>query len=491
MFNVKFIRYTLGNLTYMITFLMFLTLLVSLYYQDGQATVYLRYIIILTIGGILLKFNIKVSEVTRLRSTDLFLTTTLIWLYCVLVCMLPYMIITDFSFADSFFEMSSGVTTTGSTIITDFESIPVSLLFWRSITQWLGGVGFIVVGVLILPNLGTGGMKLFKTESSDSEEKSFAHYRDLALAICVYYLFLTFACILAYWLCGMSKLNAVLYSFTTVSTGGFTPTAEPFSGLTTIYWPGIIFMWLSALPFQVFVLNIRGRSPMRILKDQQIVVYTLLLAFVAFLITLDRYLAWTGTEGGEQYQHSIFFLYWESLANLVNVSSNTGFTITNISVWGATAVGLIGAMAMLGGCSGSTSGGLKVFRLNIIHLFVQQQLRQTIHANAHSIIVYNGQVVSNDDFKGVMFFICLYFITACWAILFLAFTGLTIEQAISSVVTNISNTGVTITGPVSSSTGGFDGQTDLQKIINGFVMLLGRLECSTMLVLLLPRFWRY
>ncbi|RIY38708.1 TrkH family potassium uptake protein [Psittacicella gerlachiana] len=490
MFNLKFVRYALGNLTYVIVGLMFITLLVSLYYSDGQAAVYLRQIVVMTIIGILLKFKIKVKEITRLRNPDLFLTTSLIWIYCILVCMLPYIVIANFSFADSFFEMSSGVTTTGSTIITDFQSIPISLLFWRSITQWLGGVGFIVVGVLILPNLGTGGMKLFKTESSDSEEKSFAHYRDLAFAIFIYYLFLTFACIFAYWLCGMSKMNAILYALTTVSTGGFTPSAEPFTGLITTYWPGIIFMLLSALPFQVLVLNIRGRSPLRIFKDQQILMYLFLLVIVAFFITLDRFFSWTGTEAGEQYQHSLIFLYWESLANLINVSSNTGFTVSNFYLWGAAAVGLIGMMGMLGGCSGSTSGGLKIFRFNIIQLFVHQQLQKSIHSNANSIIVYNGQVVTNEDFKGVMFFICLYFMTACWSILILAFTGLDLNQAISSVITTISNTGVNFTGPVSAS-GNFDGQTDLQKVISGFIMLLGRLECSTMLVLLLPKFWRY
>ncbi|RIY31062.1 hypothetical protein CKF54_07905 [Psittacicella hinzii] len=487
MFNLKFVRFALGNLTYLVTGLMFVTLLVSLYYQDGKASVYLRQIVIMTILALLLKFNIKSHEITRLRTPDLFLTTSLIWLYCVLLCMFPYLVIANYSFADSFFEMTSGVTTTGSTIITDFNSLPISLLFWRSITQWLGGVGFIVVGVLILPNLGTGGMKLFKTESSDSEEKSFAHYRDLAFAISLYYLFLSVVCALAYWICGMGKMDAILYAFATVSTGGFAPTAQPFAELTTTYWPGIIIMWLSALPFQVFVLNIKGRSPLRIFKDRQILVYSGLLLVVAFLIMLDRLLYWTGGNADK----SLILLYWESLANLINISSNTGFTMDNFYLWGAASIGLFGFMAMLGGCSGSTSGGLKVFRLSIVHLFVKQQLYRSIHSNSNQVIFYNGQAVSNEDFKGVMFFICIYFMTASIFILLLAFTGMEMNQALSAVVTTISNNGVTITGPVSSTTGGFDGQTDLQKIITAFVMILGRLECSTMLVLLLPKFWRY
>ncbi|MFC6276876.1 TrkH family potassium uptake protein [Psittacicella hinzii] len=490
-FNLKFVRYALANVTYVISFLMFITLLVSIYFKDGHSYVYIRQIIIMLIASFLLKFGLKREEVIKLRTPDLFLTTSLMWVYGVFICMFPYIIIANYDFANAFFEMCSGLTTTGASIITDFKSLPISLLFWRQITQWFGGIGFIVVGVLILPNLGTGGMKLFKTESSDSEEKAFSHYRDMAFAIAVYYLFITFSCAFSYWLCGMGKMDAIMYSFTTVSTGGFAPTDDSFGELVTTYWPGVVFMYLSALPFQVFVLNLRNRSPWRIFKDQQIQVYTLILMVVAFLISIDRLLYHTGSELGSQYHYSLFYIYWESLVNLINLSTNTGFGISDYSAWGAASIGLMATMAMLGGCSGSTAGGLKIFRLNIIQMFIHQQMNKTIHSNASSVIFYNGQSVDKDDLQGVFFFICIYFMTASFAVFILSFTGLSIDQSLSSVVTTISNTGALVVGGVSDTTGGFDGQTNLQKVINGFVMLLGRLECTTMLVLLMPKFWRY
>lgn len=490
MFNFKFIRYSLANLTYLISVLYFITILVSLYYQDGQAFIYVRQLIFLLVAAFLLKFGIKAKEVTKLRTQDLFLATSIIWIYCVIICMIPYLVIARYSFADSFFEMSSGVTSTGSSIITNFSSLPISLLFWRSLTQWLGGIGFIVVGVLILPNLGTGGMKLFKTESSDSEDKAFSHYRDMALMIMLYYLVLTFSCVIAYWLCGMNKIDAILYGLTTVSTGGFAPTDQPFNGLIDQYWPGVIFMLLSALPFQIIVANLQSLSPWKVFKDQQVRVYLITLAVVAFIISLDRLSLLTGTENGAQYNQSILMIYWESLVNLINISTSTGYTISDYSSWGAATIYFLMIMAIIGGCSGSTTGGLKMFRINILQMFIRKQMYRTIHSNSSTVLLYNGQPVDDEDFSGVVFALAMFFMTGGVGVILLCFSGLEIGQAASSVITTIANTGAIVVSPVSDS-GGFDGQTDLQKIICSIIMILGRLECTTMLILLLPKFWRY
>lgn len=472
-------------MTLLISLLMVCSLMVSIYYNDGYAYVYLRQIVIMLIFSYLLKYKVKLSDITKLRIPDLFFTTTMIWLYVILVCMLPYIVILNYTIPNAVFEITSGVTTTGASIIPSLEDVPISLVFWRSITQWLGGIGFIVVGVLILPNLNTGGMELFKTESSDSEGKTFAHLRDMALTILCYYFVLTFLCAVTYWYQGMTKIDAVQFSFTTLATGGFSPHDEPFEGILHQYWGGAVFLYLATLPFQVFTLNIIRATPLKIFKDPQVRTYSILCVVGATLITLERYF---NDPNPELIKIPIYFK--DGLINILNVASNCGYTISSYWEWGSLTYAVMIVLALFGGCAGSTAGGMKIFRINILFLFLKNQFIRTIHPSANNLIVYNHRIVNDDDIRAVLFFLMLFICSFGVGMLVLTASGLTLAQAANSVMTCMTNTGFSF-GPNISDNGTFAAHTDFQKIVDSVLMVIGRLEFTTLIIILTPRFWKY
>lgn len=485
MLNFKFIRYSVANLTHIICLFLCFTVLVSLYYNDGQATMYITYVIILAIFSYLLKYKIQISDIVKLRTPDLFFTTSLIWFYCIFVCMFPYIYLANFSFADAFFEMSSGVTTTGASVIPSLNSLPISLLFWRSITQWLGGVGFIVVAVLILPNLNSGGMKLFRTESSDTEEKTVPHYRKIAHMIMWAYLVLTIIAVLIYCCSGMTFIDGIQYAFTSVATGGFTPTDDPFVEILTQYKWVMVIIFLAALPLQVLAINIVRRQPWKIFYDRQILVYTMIILGSMVVVSISRLISDPSASG-----IPILDVFKESLFNVLNISTSLGYTISDFWEWGSLSFLVFILLSIIGGCSGSTAAGLKIFRFNILCLFVWNQFKISINPNVTTKVTYNNQKVGDDDLKQIMFFFIIYAATFMLMFFLYVIAGLDLGQAASSLMTTLTNAGAWFGYPV-SDVGDFASQTDFQKIIGSFAMILGRLEFTTFYVLLIPKFWSY
>lgn len=484
MLNLSFIRYSLANLTLVLCGLMFITLLVSIYYADGAASAYLWQLGFMLGASFMLKFKVDVAHVTKLRMQDLFFTTTVIWLYVILVCLIPYISIAGFAFSDALFEITSGVTTTGASVIPSLHDLPPSLLWWRAITQWLGGIGFVVVGVIVLPNLNSGGMRLFKTESSDSEEKAFPHYRDLAKSILILYVGMTLVLAVALWLSGMRKFYAIQYAFSALSTGGFSPEDVAFSGILNQYAVAALFIFFASLPYQVIAVSLVTKKPWRILTDKQVQTFTLIIAIGGLLITLDRY--YDGTDHGL----SFFVLFKDAVINILNVQSNTGYSISPYWEWGSVSMLVMVILSIIGGCSGSTAGGLKIFRFNILFLFFRSMVIRTIHPQAQARVTYAGQQVEDSDFASIFFFILFWMLTFAFGVFCYAFSGLDVVQAANSTLTTITNTGLSF-GPNVSPNGTFAEHSVFQKVVGSALMLLGRLEFTTFLIVFFPKFWRY
>jgi trk system potassium uptake protein TrkH len=387
----------------------------------------------------------------------------------------------DLSAADAFFEATSGLTTTGATVLTGLDSMPKGVLLWRAILHWIGGVGIIVMALAILPMLRVGGMQLFQLESSDTSEKLLPRAREIAASIAAVYVTLSVACAIAYMVTGMGPFDAVAHAMATVSTGGFS-TSDRSMGAFTEYGADIVcvaFMILGALPFALYVLAVRGR-PGRFLRDAQVRLFLGLLlgltaALTLYLWVVDIHHPATGL------RLAVF--------NIVSIVTTTGFATADYSLWGAPAVALFFAVTFLGGCAGSTSGAIKTFRIHIAALalrsYVLSMTRPHITHRPH----YNGRPVTDAEVFSVLSFLFVFFATFTALAIYLSLLGLDLETAISGAATAISNVGPGL-GPIIGPAGSFQPLPDAAKWAIALTFIVGRLEVVTVLVLLTPGFWR-
>jgi trk system potassium uptake protein TrkH len=382
---------------------------------------------------------------------------------------------------DALFEMVSAITTTGSTVLTGLDAKPASLLLWRSTMQWFGGFGIIGLAIVILPFLKIGGMQLFRLESSDTGEKYLPRVRATAQALAQVYLGLTVLCFAAYLFLGMTPFDAINHAFTTVCTGGFSTHDASFGYFEdpALQWASVIFMLAGAVPFLAY-LKIAGRGRLRDRIEPQVFVFLAVTALAA--LTIFLWLAISGRLGvGEALTESTF--------NVVSVITSTGYASSDYSKWGAFATMAFFLFMFLGGCTGSTSGGIKILRYQILAATVFQHVRQTIYPHIVHPVRYGGRTVGNDQIVSVGVFVFLYFATfACVAIAF-AVTGLDTLDAVSAAASAIGNIGPAL-GPVVGPVGTFASLSDFQKLLMSFAMVLGRLEILSVLVLLAPSFYR-
>jgi trk system potassium uptake protein TrkH len=383
-------------------------------------------------------------------------------------------------FVNAFFESMSGLTTTGSTVLVGLDSAPPGLLLWRALLQWLGGIGIIAAAIAILPALGIGGMQLFRTESSDRSEKVMPRARQIANAIVSAYLGLTVLCALLYWTAGMSAFEAVAHALTTLSTGGYS-TSDSSLG----HWnsPAIdaiatVFMLAGAVPFVLYVKLIRRERDA--LRDRQ--VRTLLAALAAVILGLAAYLVATGLHGPLQALRYAAF-------NVVSVVTTTGFANADYQLWGNAAIGLFFALTFVGGCTGSTAGGIKIFRFEVMVAVLRAHFFHLLHPKGVFPRLYAGRSLPADVVDSVVVFFSLYLITYSLLTVLLMALDLDFVTSISGAVTALSNVGPGL-GPIIGPAGNFLPLPDAAKWLLSFGMLLGRLELFTVLVLLMPRFWR-
>ena len=416
----------------------------------------------------------------RLGVRDMFVLTSAVWVVACVFGALPFVFINQISFTDAYFETMSGVTTTGSTVLTGLDNMAPSILLWRSLLQWLGGVGFIVLAVAVLPTLNVGGMKLFQTESSDKSEKDTPRAANVAKNIVIVYLVLSLLCCLAYWLCGMSAFEAINHAMTTLATGGFSTSDASMAHFSNAsQWVGSAFMFLGGLPFLLYVQTLRRRQ-LVLFHDAQVRGF-----FWLVLVTTTLMSLWIWYQGVFPLPDAIRI----SLFNIVSVLTTTGYGLTDFGLWSHFTTILFIFLMLVGACSGSTAGGMKIFRFQVASALFQKQARQLMHPSGVFPQKYNGRPVSDHIVRSIVAFVLSYMAVIIISSALLGLLGLTPLEAISGSVTAISNVGPGM-GPVIGPLGNFASLPDAAKWILAFDMMLGRLEILTVAVLFFPSFWR-
>ncbi len=417
----------------------------------------------------------------HLVSRQLYLLTSLSWVLLSLFGALPlFFSHFQLSAEDAVFEAVSGITTTGSTILSGIEHLAPSLLLWRSLLQWIGGLGVIGMAVSILPFLRVGGMRLFHTESSDWSDKSIPRVQSLARMLVATYLGLTVSCVFSYWLAGMNLFDAINHAMATVSTGGVATDDRSMGRFPLeVLWVSILFMTLSALPFTLLIAFFR-RPSLHVLNNQQVIGFLCIIGAVSLLLTADLI---------DLHLAEPFEAFTQATFNLVSVITTTGFASADYTQWGTFSIALFFVVMFIGGCSGSTSGGMKVFRFQLSYLFLRTQVRKLIHPNGVFVTQYNGRPVQDDIILSAVAFSFLFFMTLGVVTLLLALMGLDLITSLTAAATALTNVGPGL-GDVIGPAGNFATLPVAAKWLLSFAMLMGRLELLTLMVLFTPVFWR-
>ena len=473
--------FPIGWLLIVIALAEMLLVLVSVSLLDGEAQAFL----VSSIGTFMLGVAIIVTFTpTRygmdFRQAVLFVTTA--WVIIPFVAAVPLMLSPDgLSLADAYFETVSAITTTGSTVMSGLDDKPETVLLWRSIMQWVGGIGIIGMALVIFPFLRLGGMQLFKLESSDRSEKLFYRSGQLAFAIFAVYMLITAACIVTYRIGGMSWFDALNHAFTTVCTGGFSThdASMGYFDSAFIDWASVFFMAASGIPFLTYVrLARRAQSSSRV--ETQVVGFLAFLAIVSFAIAIWLVIVDEIPFGAALTQ---------SAFNVVSVVTTTGYATQDYLAWGTPVAGMFFLLTFVGGCTGSTAGGIKIFRFQVLLRMISQLM--TRQSFPHAIIVprYGTRVLSDEEVASVCVFFFLYIATWLGVSLLLQLAGVDPMTALSGSITALSNVGPGI-GPVVGPAGNFASLPDAAKWILSAAMIIGRLEIMTVFVLLVPAFYR-
>lgn len=417
-----------------------------------------------------------------LKQREMFLLTVSAWVVIPVFSSFPLLFSDlDLSVTDAFFESISGVTTTGSTIFTGLDDMPADILLWRSIMQWMGGIGIIGMAVAILPFLRIGGMRLFATESSEWTEKAVPRTNRLARGLVLSYLAITVSCIGVYWLLGMDLFNAVNHALTTVSTGGYSTSDSSmgqFSG-TSILLASSFFMMLGGIPFFLFVRLLNGQYQ-PLFRDRQVRFYLQFLLIISLVITAYRMLV----------DHTpVFDAFVRVLFNVTSVVTTTGYASEDYTLWGPFVVVVFFFLTFVGGCSGSTAGGMKIFRFQLSMLLLREQLIRLLHPNAVMGRSYNGRTISDEIVTSSVAFSFIFLATLAIAAAILAALGLDLVTSLTGAVTALSNVGPGL-GNVIGPAGQFQSLPNGAKWVLMILMLLGRLELLSVFVLFSPYFWR-
>lgn len=437
-------------------------------------------ITILTGGLIAMACANGVSAGLSLRQT--FLLTSLVWLTLPVFGAIPFVLgATEASFTDAFFEAMSGLTTTGATTFSQLEGLPDGLKLWRGILQWLGGVGIIVVAMVFLPELRVGGMQIFRSEGFDTSGKILPRAGEIARQISYIYAALTVVCMLAYTATGMSGFDAVVHAMTTVSTGGMANYDASFATFGAgVHYVAVVFMILAALPFVRFVQILAGTAR-PLLYDRQVHVFLLIVLFCILLMTM-----WLWGRGGAMTEAALR----DAMFNVTSIMTGTGYASANYMTWGTFPVTLFFLIGLIGGCAGSTSCSIKVFRYQLVFAAIKSQIRQ-IHS-PHGIFTprYAGRPISEDVLNSVIAFLVAFILALGGTAVLLGLTGLDFITSVSGAAAAIANIGPGL-GLEIGPAGNYENINDTAKWILAIAMFVGRLEIMVVLTILSIKFWRH
>ena len=410
-----------------------------------------------------------------------FVLTTFLWIVIPGFAALPFAFSDlDLSYTDAFFESMSGLTTTGSTVIRSLDVAPPGILIWRALLQWLGGIGVIAMAIAILPLLRIGGMQLFRMESSDRSEKVLPRTTQLVAYIGFIYLGTSVVCALAYWAAGMSGFDAIAHAMTTIATGGFSTYDASLAHFNSpaIEYIGVVFMLIGSMPFVLYLRALRGNAK-PLFRDDQVRLFLLIVIIAILSIAYYRYAS--GVEIGAALRESAF--------NVVSIITGTGYATADYSAWGPFALIGFFFLMFVGGCAGSTTCGIKVFRFQVLFATAVMQIRRLLEPHGVYLAYYNREPIPEEVSASVMAFFFLYALSYVAIAVGLGLSGVDFLTAASGAATAISNVGPGL-GPTIGPAGTFATLPEQAKWLLSAGMLLGRLELFTVIVLLIPSFWR-
>ncbi len=480
--NLPVIAKTLGILLTINGAFLLLPLPFSIYYNEGDYTSFIYASIInLVVGGLLIFLGRKQTS-KDLKRKDGFLIVTFGWITLTLLGSLPYIFSGTISgFSNIFFETMSGYTTTGATILTDIESLPKGILFWRNLTQWIGGMGIIVLVVAILPFLGIGGMQLFVAEAPGlTPEKLQPRIRETAKRLWYIYFGLTVLIIILLVIGGMPFYEATCHALSTISTGGFSPMNASIGHYKSAYIEYVItfFMFLAGVNFTMIYFGLKGNFS-KFWANEEFRVYlffTIIVALIvtAFLIIQEKYDLLTG--------------FRTALFQVVSMITTTGFATADFTLWSHFLVMIFFFLLFVGGSAGSTSGGIKIVRHLLLGKNTILEFKRQLHPSAIIPVRLNGKSVPREVIQNILAFIIIYFSALGIGTVLLAFDDIEIGTAISAVATSLGNVGpgVDELGP----SGNFSQLLPFSKWVLSFCMLIGRLELVTVLIIFTPYFWQ-
>ncbi len=423
-----------------------------------------------------------IGEFGKISLRQGYLLTAASWIAVSLAGAMPFWFSDqNIGFSDAVFESISGLTTTGATVLAGLDAMPQGILLWRGMLQWVGGIGIVVMAVAVLPFLRVGGMQLFRMESSDRSDKLQARVADLSIQIVAVYVVLSFLCAVGYRYFGMSNFEAVVHAMTTVSTGGYSTSDKSlghFAGVG-VQWVAIVFMLAGSLPFAAYVRFLYSFETKAFTSDSQIGVF--LGACLTFTVVVGLWLAFSGQAApADAFRLAAF--------SVVSIATTTGYAVADYLTWGPPAVVTFFMLTFVGGCAGSTAGGIKTFRFEVLAMEMRRQCRFLAFPNGVFLDNLNGKPVTGSLAVSVLLFVFLFAASATAITILLAFTGLDFQTASSAAVTALANVGPGL-GDIIGPSGNFKPLSDAAKWILDLAMLTGRLEFFTVLVVFLPGVW--
>ena len=478
MSNYKTVFFTLGILQIILGIFMLIPVIAQFFYSEIDSSFFGASIVTIIFGTLFFLSNLDHDK--KLNLQQAFLLTALSWVSIAVFGSLPFVFSSvEFTFTNAFFESMSGITTTGSTIISDLENMPKGILLWRAILQWLGGIGIIVMAITLMPIMNVGGMQLFKITNNDSSEKILPKSKEVALRLIYIYSGLTALCGISYKFLGMDVFDSLTHSMTTIATGGFSNYSQSIGFFNSFYIEisAMIFIILGSIPFIAYIKFLSGNKKI-FFSDIQIRTF-LKIIFITVTV-LSIYLFFNNSTNLNL--SSVFF-------NVISILTGTGYVNAQFDNWGGFSLILFLGLMFIGGCAGSTTCGIKIFRIQILYSFVSNQLKKIIYPKGIFVLKYDQNPVDNKFIASIISFIYMYLIIFFLISALLSLTGLDFVTAISGAATSISNVGPGL-GSIIGPNGNFSTLPDVSKWILALGMILGRLELFAILVLFVPSFWK-
>ena len=480
MYNYKTVFYTLGTLQIVLGVFMLIPVIIQLVFNELDSGFVSASIITIVFGVLFFLSNLDHDKSIDLPQA--FILTALSWLSIATFGSLPFIFSElNLNFTDAFFESMSGITTTGSTILTDLDNSPKGILLWRAILQWLGGIGIILMAITLMPIMNIGGMQLFKISSNDNAEKILPKSKEVSFRLIIIYSLLTFVCAIFYKLFGMSYFDSLTHSMTTIATGGFSNynNSIGYFNSTLIEINAIIFIILGSIPFISYIKYLNGDKKV-FYKDAQINFF--IKTIVISVLIIFTFLIFNNSDSG-------LLLFRHVIFNVVSILTGTGYVTTNYSDWGGFPLIFFLILMFIGGCAGSTACGLKIFRIHILYKFFVMQLKKFIYPRGVFVLKYGDNLLNDKFISSIISFVFLYIVIFFLITALLSISGLDFITAISGAATSISNVGPGLGGMIGPN-GNFSILPDFSKWILSAGMILGRLELFAIIVLFIPSFWR-